>query len=116
MVRIRDVIQEFEAKFHPTELGAALAGRARGKAEWKVYGDGTRQCKVWLSGLTLSDGALLQLSVSGQPLAAILVRQGRSHYKRESERGENVPVVESRQVLQISYAGQVILEGELYPE
>jgi hypothetical protein len=93
-----------------------VAPSARGKAEWKVYDNGSRRCKVWITGLDLSEGAVLQLAVSGQPMTEIMVRGGRGRYRRESERGEAVPVVELKQVLQVSYAGQIILEGEFYAE
>jgi hypothetical protein len=115
-MRIRNVLQEYEAQLQPTQFAASTAQSARGKAEWKVYGSGTRQCKVWITGLNLSEGAVLQLAVSGQPMTEIMVRGGRARYRRESERGEAVPVVELKQVLQVSYAGQIILEGEFYSE
>jgi hypothetical protein len=115
-VRIRSVLQEFETQLEPTDAAVAAAGSARGKGEWKVYGNGTRQCKVWISGLNLSDGAVLQLAVSGRQFIELLVRGGRARCRRESERGEAVPEVEAKQSLQVSYAGQVILEGEFYSE
>ncbi len=113
-MRIRSVLQEFEAKLAPAQPGASAS--ARGKAEWKVYGDGTRGCKVSISGLDLPDGAVLQLAVSGRPIDQLVVSEGKARYKRQSERGEVVPQVELNQVLQVSYAGQIILKGELYPE
>jgi hypothetical protein len=115
-VRVRSVLQEFEVQLQPTAAALSVAGSARGKGEWKIYGNGTRQCKVWISGLNLSDGAVLQLAVSGHQFIELLVRGGRARYRRESERGEVGPEVESKQKLQVSYAGQVILEGEFYPE
>lgn len=116
-MRIRDVLQEYEAKLNLVQLSAPIFGHAaRGKAEWKVYGNGTRQGKVSVSGLNLPDGAVLRLAVSGQPIAEMVVQHGKARYRRESERGEVVPVVELDQMLQVSYAGQVILEGIFYLE
>jgi hypothetical protein len=116
-VRIRSVLQEYEAQLKPTSAGAATpAHAAHGKAEWKAYGDGTRKCKVWVSRLNLPEGAVLELAVNGQLMDRIVVRQGAARYKRESDRGEAVPVVEVSQVLQVCYMGQVILEGEFYLE
>jgi hypothetical protein len=46
----------------------------------------------------------------------LLVRGGRARSRRESERGEAVPEVNTKEVLQVSYAGQIILEGEFYAE
>jgi hypothetical protein len=115
-MRIRNVLQEYEAQLKPTPFAALAAELVRGKGEWKVYGNGTRQCKLWITGLNLSDGAVLQLAVSGRQFAELLVSGGRVRYRRESERGEAVPEVEPKQVLQVSYAGQIILEGEFYSE
>ncbi|MGH7798011.1 MAG: hypothetical protein ACREQ2_24375 [Candidatus Binatia bacterium] len=115
-MRIRNVIEEYEAHLKPAQSTAASAGSARGKGEWKVYGNGTRQCQVRVSGLDLSDGAVIQLAVSGQQFAELVVRGGRAYYRRESEHGEAVPEVETKQVLQVSYAGQIMLEGEFYSE
>jgi hypothetical protein len=116
-MRMRSVLQEYEAKLRPVQVvGSGGADAAHGKGEWKVYADGGRKCKVWVSGLDLSDGAVLQLAVSGQQIAEIMVRGGRARYRRESERGEALPSVEVNQVLQVSYAGQIILDGEFYSE
>jgi hypothetical protein len=116
-MRIRSVLEEHEAQLKPTEIGASTTAQsAHGKGEWKVYGNGTRQCKVWLSGLNLSDGAVLQIGVSGRQMTEVMVRQGRARFRRETERGEAVPAVEPKQVLQVSYAGEIILEGEFYSE
>jgi hypothetical protein len=54
--------------------------------------------------------------VNGQPIGEMAVQRGAARYKRESERGEHVPVVDLNQVLQVSYNGQAILEGRFYPE
>ena len=116
-MRIRNVKQEYEAQLTPTQSGAENAARsARGKGEWKLYADGMRQCKVRVTGLNLSDGAVLQLAVAGVQMAEIMVQRGAARYKRQSERGEAVSEVTSKQLLQVSYAGQVILEGEFYAE
>jgi hypothetical protein len=116
-MRIREVLEEYEAQLKPTQTGAPATGRsAHGKGEWKVYSNGTRQCKIWVAGLNLADGAVLQIGVSGRQMGEVMVRDGRARYRRESERGEAVPALEPRQLLQVSYAGQVILEGEFYSE
>jgi hypothetical protein len=116
-VRIRNVVQELEAMLEPTPAGLALQARARGKAEWKVYKDGTRQGKVSLSGLNLADGTLLELAVDGRRITQLVVQRGAARYRRESERGEGVPVVEENQMLQVFInSGQVILEGRFVPE
>jgi hypothetical protein len=113
-VRIRNVLQEFEAKLEPVSSGLQLMGR--GKAEWKIYENCTRQCKVSLSNLNLADGKVIELAVAGRRITQLVVQQGAARYRRESERGEGVPVVEVNQVVQIIHSGQVILEGRFYEE
>ena len=115
-MRIRSVLEEYEVQLQPTEFAGARANSARGKGEWKVYGNGSRRCKVWITGLNLSDGSVVQLSISGRQVAELLLSGGRARYQRGSERGEAVPEVEAKQVLQVSYAGQPLLTGEFYSE
>ncbi len=111
-MRIRNVLEELEAHLAP----ANLQPRARGKAEWKVYENGTRQCKVSLSGLNLADGTMLELAVDGRRIGQLVVQHGAARYRRESERGEGVPAVEENQLLQVIASGQVILEGRFVAE
>jgi hypothetical protein len=113
-VRIRNVLQEFEVHLAPPP--ASRQSRTRGKAEWKTYANGTRQCKVSLSRLDLTDGTVLELAVEGRRIAQLVVQQGAARYRRESERGEDVPVVEEDQVLRVLSSGQVILEGRFVSE
>jgi len=116
-VRIRNVLQEYEVKLSPSDPGSSIAPHAaQGKGEWKVYGDGTQRCKVRVSGLNLPEGVVLHVFVNGQPIGEMAVQRGAARYKRESERGEYVPLVDLNQVLQVSYNGQAILEGRFYPE
>ena len=55
-------------------------------------------------------------SVSGRQITELMVQGGAARYKRQSERGEAVSAVAPKQVLQVSYAGQIILAGEFYEE
>lgn len=66
--------------------------------------------------MKLSDGAVIQIGVSGRQITELMVRGGAARYKRQSERGEAVSAVAPKQVLQVSYAGQIILAGEFYEE
>jgi len=54
---------------------------ARGKAEWKVYENGTRQCKVSLSNLNLADGTMLELLVDGHSIARLIAQQDIARYR-----------------------------------
>lgn len=113
-MRIRNVIEEYEAKLEPTLTSPYPA--AQGKAEWKVYSNGTRQGKVSVSKLGLADGAVLELVIENRQIAQLTVQRGTTRYRRETERGESVPLVELGQVLEVSYVGQVILAGKFYAE
>jgi hypothetical protein len=113
-MRIRSVIQEYETILKP--VPASPYPSAHGKAEWKLYGDGTRQCKVKVSGLRLMDGRKLELFVENRRIGAIAVQNGMARYRLETERGEPVPSVKVDEVLQVLYAGNVILEGRFYSE
>jgi hypothetical protein len=113
-MRIRNVLEEYEAMLEP--LPASPYQSARGKAEWKTYGDGTRQCKVKASGLKLPDGATLELFVDDRRIAKVTVLNGMAQFRRETERGEVVPSVKPDQILQVQYVGQVVLAGQFYEE
>jgi hypothetical protein len=108
---------EYEAKLMPTTGGAPITAKTDfAKAEWKTYGNGDRRFKVIVSKLNLPDGAAVELGVDGRQIDNMVVQGGRTRYERESDRNEVVPPVEAGQVLQVSYAGDVILEGRFYAE
>jgi hypothetical protein len=113
-MRIRNVLQEFEAKLEPNPVGSF--SNARGKAEWKTYENGSRQCKVSVSKLNLPDGIVLELILDDRRIAKVTVQGGMARYKQESEAGEIVPAVMLNQVLQIIHNDSVILEGQFYSE
>jgi hypothetical protein len=112
-MRFRSVLEEFEVKFQPL---TAEASAARGKGEWKAYGDGSRQCKVSINNLKLPEGTQLQLTVNGRVIAMLTVERGSVRFRRETEKGELVPHVRANEVLQILLDGKVILEGSFYAE
>lgn len=113
-MRIRNVLQEYEAKLEPPP--ASPFPTSRGKAEWKVYENGTRQCKVSISQLNLPDGTMLELVLENQRIAKLTVQNSIARYKQESESGQVVTVVGLDQILQVMYDSQVILEGRFYSE
>jgi hypothetical protein len=116
-MRIRSVLEELEAKLAPVSPIAAITlPTTFAEAEWKVYSNGTRRCKVTVSRLDLPDGAVIELGVDGEQFDIIEVQGGKARYERESEKGEIVPEVRADQVLQVSYAGEVLVEGRFYPE
>jgi hypothetical protein len=113
-VRIRSVTEEYEARLAPTAASPQPA--ASGKAEWKTYRGGARQGRATVSGLDLPDGTVLELAVASRTVARLTVQQGRARYRRETERAEDVPWVETDQVVQLLHGGHVLLEGRFRPE
>jgi hypothetical protein len=112
-MRFRSVLEEFEVKLRPL---TAEASAARGKGEWKLYGDHSRQCKLSVTGLNLPDGTELQLTVSGRVIAEVPVDRGSIRLRRETEKGEFVSHVRADEVLQVLLSGKAILEGTFYTE
>lgn len=52
-MRIRTVLLEFEAHFHPIQPDSEV----HGKSEWKHYGDGTCRVKISSRDIPLPDGS-----------------------------------------------------------
>jgi hypothetical protein len=112
-MRIRSVVEEYEVKLHAL---TAEASSARGKGEWKVYGDGSRQCKVSINNLKLPERTELQLTVDGRLIGKLIVERGSARFRRESELGEIVPGVRANEILQVLLDDKAILEGSFYAE
>lgn len=115
-MRIRSVVEEFEVKLRPTTAGVSSTTSARGKGEWKLYGDGSRQCKVSIHYLRLPDATQLQLTVNGRMIGEMILERGSAGFRRETEKGELVPHVRANEVLQVLLNSNVILEGSFYTE
>ncbi len=115
-MRIRSVVEEYEVMLRPPTAEAPGVDPARGKGEWKVYADGSRQCKVSIHNLKLPEGTQLQLTVNGHVIAALIVERGNARFRRETEKGELVPYVRASEVLQVLLDGTAILEGSFYAE
>ena len=114
-MRIRTVREELEVILRPTAAETTLAA-SRGKGEWKVYGDGSRQCKLSVTNLDLPDGTVLRLQISGRSIAEMIVERGAARFRRETGRGEIVPTAQANEILQIVLQGRVILQGSFYHE
>lgn len=112
-MRFRSVIEEFEVKL---QASTAEASAARGKGEWKVYEDGSRQCKVSVNNLKLPEGTQLQVTVNGRVITTLTVERGSARFRRETEKGELVPHVRANEVLRVLLEDRAILEGSFYAE
>lgn len=113
MFRVRSVLQEFEAQIRAT---GREHPKARGKSEWKRYGDQSERLKITAFGVDLPDGTPLEITVDGLTIGEMVLRGKDARYERESEKGEHVPRVEKGQVIEIKVRGQVILAGQYYAE
>jgi hypothetical protein len=113
-MRIRTVLQEWEAQLEP--IPSSPFQKARAKAEWKIYGDGSRKCKLFISNLGLPDDTLIDIHVNGRLIAQTKLEKGSARFRRETEQGEQVSEVNVKDVMQILNAGRVFLEGRFYEE
>lgn len=112
MFRIRNVLQEFEAHLQPV----SPESKARGKSEWKKYADQARRLKVKASGLNLPEGTPLFIMIDGQQIGEMVVKGHLARFERDSEKGEIVPTVGLRQVVEIKVGVRVILAGRYEAE
>lgn len=71
-MRIRNVVQEFEVKLEPSVDSPQTL--AHGKGEWKVYENGTHQCKLSVKKLSLADGTMLDLVVNDRRIERLIVQ------------------------------------------
>jgi hypothetical protein len=108
-MRLRSVVSELEAHL-------SGADDLHGKAEWKTYADGSRQCRVRASKLPLPDGAEVEILLEGVKIARVAVDGGRVSFRRETERGEDVPAAAAGQTLRVVHVGSVVLEGTFHSE
>lgn len=113
MFRMRTVLQEFEAQLQPADRAYP---NARGKAEWKRYGDQSLRLKVKASGLNLPEGPSLEITMDGQKIGEMVIEGNRARFERDSEKGEVVPAVHADQVIQVYFGSQLLLTGKFYAE
>ena len=111
-MRIRTVLQEFEAHFHPVQPGSNL----RGKSEWKQYGDGTYRFKFYLVNIPLADGSHIDLWRDGSWLMRVKVQNKKARVEIENDSGSGVPATKAGQVLQIKFGEMVLAEGKYEAE
>jgi len=113
-MRIRNVKKEFEAHLSSPANGTVTS--ARGKAEWKEYQDGSRRIKISVTKVGQEDGTLVDVVMDGRLIDQIVLERGIARYRRESERGEQVPTPAAGQLLQIVCFGILLLEGRFVEE
>ena len=111
-MRFRTVVEEFEAHFHPAQLGSKL----RGKSEWKHYGDGTYRFKLSIRDLSLPDNSEIDIWRDGSWLMKLTVQNGKAKVEMENDSGSGIPAIKEGQVLQIKHGDVLLTEAEYRAE
>ena len=111
-MRLRTVLQEFEAHFHPVQPGSNV----RGKSEWKHYGDGTYRFKISIRDIPLPDRSDIDLWRGGQWMMRLSVQNNKARVDIENDSGSGIPAIKARQVLQIKSGDTVLAEGKYEAE
>jgi len=111
-MRIRNVLTEFEAHFHPVQPGSDI----RGKSEWKQYGDGTYRFKISIRNIPLPEGSKIDLWLDDKPMMKLTVQKGKAKIDIENEGGVGVPAIKAGQMLQIKSGQTVLAEGKYEAE
>ena len=111
-MRLRTVLQEFEAHFHPTQTGS----KVHGKSEWKQYGDGTYRLKISIRGIPLPDGSQIDLWRDGSWVMSLSVQNHRARIDLENDSGSGIPAIKAGQVMQIKSGPDILAEGKYEAE
>jgi hypothetical protein len=108
---IRRVLEELEARLEPAPQAAS---HAKGKLEFKRYGDGRQRMKISCKTLDLPDDADLQL-LCGETIVAVLqARKGRAEIDEERDGAANAPPLAAGDVVTLCHQGVPLLSGQLY--
>jgi len=111
-MRIRNVLQEFEAHLYPVQSGV----RTRGKSEWKRYGDETYRIKIIVRDIPLPDKDKVDLIIDGALFAQLPVQNGVVKLDIENSTGQGIPAIKAGQVLQVKSGEKLLAEGQYQPE
>jgi hypothetical protein len=107
-MRIRQVLEEFEAHLHAVPPGA---GGMTGKSEWKQYGNGTFRFKVSLRNIALPDNSQIELVLDDLQVRQLTVSGGKAKLDLESQIQVEIPGVKAGQRLQVRFGNTVLAEG-----
>jgi hypothetical protein len=111
-MRIRTVLQEFEAHFHSVQPGSKI----HGKSEWKHYGDGTYRFKISIRDLPLADGSQVDLWRDGSWLMKVTVQNKKIKLDLENDGGSGIPAIKAGQVVQVKSGDVIMAEGKYEAE
>ena len=111
-MRIRSVLQEFEAHLQPVQPGS----KVRGKSEWKHYEDGTYRFKLSIVHIPLTDGTEIDLWRDGSWLMRIPVQGGKARLAMENDSGSGIPAIQAGQIVQVRHGEVILAEGRYETE
>ena len=106
-MRIRNVLQEFEAHLHPVQPGTST----HGKSEWKHYADGTSRIRISIRSIPLPNKSVIDLVLDGTRIAQLQVQSNKEKIDLENITGQGIPTVRAGQTLQIRSKETVLAEG-----
>lgn len=107
-MRIRKVLEEFEAHFRPVQPGSTI----HGKSEWKHYGDGSYRIKISIRNIPLLDSAKIDLWLDGELMMQLSVQNQKARVDIENYGGIGIPTIKAGQVLQIRSGQDILAEGK----
>jgi hypothetical protein len=96
-MRIRNVLQEFEAHLQPVQPGT----RTYGKSEWRHYADGTVRIRSFIRNIPLPNISAIDLVLDGAPIAQLQVQDNKAKIDLDNLTGQGIPAVRAGQTLQI---------------
>lgn len=111
-MRIRTVLEECEAHFHPIQPGSNL----RGKSEWKHYGDGSYRFKISIREIALPDKSQIELWRDGTWLMRATVQNKTVKVDLENDSGSGIPAIKVGQILQIRHGDVLLAKREFNAE
>ncbi len=115
MALFRRIVEDFEARLSPPTDADEESANARGKAEHERFGDGEVEFGVRLRGLSIRDGAEVEIHLNGSKLASVPVDNGRAMVLSLGG-GDRIPAVKSDDRLEIIARGRVLLAGRFAPD
>jgi hypothetical protein len=103
--------RDLEAKLRPVDENP-IAAEARGKAERESWSGESAEFEAHVRGLELPDGSEVEFVVADVVLGTVALRSGGGRLEFHSRLGQSIPPVEAGHVLEVRYAGAVLLSGE----
>ncbi len=115
MALFRKIVEDYEARLAaPGEQSAHE--RASGKAEHERFEDGEVQFEVRGRGLSLADGAQLDIRLNGEVVARTALTSGRTSLRLSTRTGDTIPAVRAGDRIDLVHRDTVLLTGRFEPD